>query len=70
MGLGHQVVIAAWEKNMKQISYLIARFLKERKVDRVFSLCGGHIMPIWDSLYRLGIRIIDVWPLVVLRKHF
>jgi acetolactate synthase-1/2/3 large subunit len=45
---------------MEQISYLIARFLKERSVDRVFSLCGGHILPIWDSLYRLGIRIIDV----------
>jgi len=45
---------------MKQVSTLIARFLKERKVDRVFSLCGGHIMPIWDDLGGLGIRIIDV----------
>ena len=45
---------------MKQISYLIAHFLKERDVDRVFSLCGGHIMPIWDSLHDLGIRIVDV----------
>jgi acetolactate synthase-1/2/3 large subunit len=45
---------------MEQISYLIARFLKERGVDRVFSLCGGHILPIWDCLNRLGIRIIDV----------
>jgi acetolactate synthase-1/2/3 large subunit len=45
---------------MAQVSNLIARFLKERQVDRVFSLCGGHIMPIWDELYQLGIRIIDV----------
>jgi len=45
---------------MEQVSNLIARFLKDRKVDRVFSLCGGHIMPIWDDLYRVGIRIIDV----------
>jgi acetolactate synthase-1/2/3 large subunit len=60
MGLDHQVVIAAGEKNMPRISHLIARFLKEREVDRVFSLCGGHIMPIWDALYQLGIRIIDV----------
>jgi thiamine pyrophosphate-dependent acetolactate synthase large subunit-like protein len=45
---------------MEQIAYLIARFLKERGADRVFSLCGGHILPIWDHLYRLGIRIIDV----------
>jgi len=29
-------------------------------VDRVFSLCGGHILPIWDHIHRLGIRIIDV----------
>ena len=45
---------------MEQISNLIARFLKERGVDRVFSLCGGHIMPIWDHLHGLGIRIVDV----------
>ena len=45
---------------METISHLIALFLKERSVDRVFSLCGGHILPIWDSLNGLGIRIIDV----------
>jgi len=45
---------------MEDISHLIARFLKERLVDRVFSLCGGHIIPIWDHLHRMGIRIIDV----------
>jgi acetolactate synthase-1/2/3 large subunit len=45
---------------MEQISDLIARFLKERNVERVFSLCGGHIMPIWDAVHRLGIQIIDV----------
>ncbi len=45
---------------MQQISQLIARFLKERNVERVFSLCGGHILPIWDALHRLGIQIIDV----------
>jgi acetolactate synthase-1/2/3 large subunit len=38
----------------------IARFLKERGVDRVFGLQGGHIQPIWDHVARLGIRIIDV----------
>ncbi|MBW1780722.1 MAG: thiamine pyrophosphate-binding protein [Deltaproteobacteria bacterium] len=45
---------------MEDVSYLIARFLKERSVDRVFSLCGGHILPIWDPIHQLGIRIIDV----------
>lgn len=38
----------------------IARFLKERGVDRVFGLQGGHIQPIWDRVAREGIRIIDV----------
>ena len=39
---------------------VIARFLKQRGVDRVFGLCGGHIMPIWMRLDAEGIRIIDV----------
>ncbi len=39
---------------------LIARFLKARGIDRVFGLCGGHIMPIWMRLDAEGIRIIDV----------
>ncbi|MET0209472.1 MAG: hypothetical protein ABW220_10550 [Burkholderiaceae bacterium] len=26
---------------------LVARFLKSRGVERVFALCGGHIMPLW-----------------------
>ncbi len=29
------------------VAGVIARFLKERGVDRIFALCGGHIMPIW-----------------------
>jgi len=39
---------------------LVARFLKARGVDRVFGLCGGHIMPIWMCLDAEGIRIVDV----------
>ena len=39
---------------------VIARFLKARGVDRVFGLCGGHIMPIWMCLDAQGIRIVDV----------
>jgi acetolactate synthase I/II/III large subunit len=39
---------------------LIARCLKARGVDRVFALCGGHIMPIWMRLDAEGIRIVDV----------
>ncbi|MFN0317125.1 MAG: thiamine pyrophosphate-binding protein [Burkholderiales bacterium] len=39
---------------------VIARFLKARGVDRIFALCGGHIMPIWMRCDAEGIRIIDV----------
>jgi acetolactate synthase-1/2/3 large subunit len=39
---------------------LVARFLKARGVDRVFGLCGGHIMPIWMRLDAEDIRIVDV----------
>lgn len=39
---------------------VIARFLKERGVQRVYALCGGHIMPIWMRLDAEGIRIVDV----------
>lgn len=39
---------------------VIARFLKARGVDRIFALCGGHIMPIFMRCDAEGIRIIDV----------
>ena len=39
---------------------VIARFLRARGVERVFGLCGGHIMPIWMRIDAEGIRIVDV----------
>ncbi|MDO8903573.1 thiamine pyrophosphate-binding protein [Hydrogenophaga sp.] len=39
---------------------VIASFLKARGVQRVYGLCGGHIMPIWMRLDAEGIRIVDV----------
>ncbi|MGI9331807.1 MAG: thiamine pyrophosphate-binding protein [Gammaproteobacteria bacterium] len=42
------------------VAGVVARFLKERGVDRIFALCGGHIMPIWMRADAEGIRIIDV----------
>ena len=39
---------------------MIARMLRQRGVERVFGLCGGHIMPIWMRLDAEGIAIIDV----------
>lgn len=42
------------------VAAMVARLLKRRGVERVFALCGGHIMPIWMRLDAEGIRIIDV----------
>lgn len=39
---------------------VIARSLKARGVDRVFALCGGHIMPMWMAIDAEGIAIVDV----------
>lgn len=43
-----------------QVAEVVARFLTEHGVDRVFGLQGGHIQPIWDQLARRGVRIVDV----------
>jgi acetolactate synthase I/II/III large subunit len=42
------------------VAGLVARLLKRRGIERIFALCGGHIMPIWMRLDAEGIRIIDV----------
>lgn len=39
---------------------VIAKMLKARKIDCVFGLCGGHIMPIWMRLNVEGVAIVDV----------
>ena len=39
---------------------LAAKALKTAGVDCVFTLCGGHVMPIYDGCIDEGIRIIDV----------
>jgi thiamine pyrophosphate-dependent acetolactate synthase large subunit-like protein len=38
---------------------LIAETLKTHGVDRVFTLSGGHIFPIYDGLHTRGMRIVD-----------
>ena len=38
----------------------LAKFLLKRKVEIIFGLQGGHIQPIWDHCYKLGIKIVDV----------
>lgn len=42
------------------VAGVVARFLKARGVDRVFGLCGGHIMPLWMRIDAEGIAITDV----------
>ena len=46
--------------NENMSASVIARFLKSQGVDRIFALCGGHIMPIWMRVDAEGIQIVDV----------
>src|SRR5512135_18864 len=39
---------------------LVAGMLKRERIDVAFTLCGGHIMPIYNGLLDEGIRIIDL----------
>src|SRR4051794_16129928 len=40
--------------------HLVARALKQEGVAAVFTLCGGHIIDIYDGCLDEGIRLIDV----------
>src|SRR3982074_3880529 len=39
---------------------LVAKALKNEGVETIFTLCGGHIIDIYDGCVDEGIRIIDV----------
>src|SRR6201991_3601371 len=39
---------------------IVAKVLKSRGVDTLFTLSGGHIFPIYDGCKDEGIRIVDV----------
>jgi acetolactate synthase-1/2/3 large subunit len=39
---------------------LVARVLRRAGVSHVFTLCGGHILPIYDGCLTEGIRLVDV----------
>jgi len=47
---------------MAEISggHLVARALKTKGVEAIFTLCGGHIIDIYDGCLDEGIKIIDV----------
>jgi acetolactate synthase I/II/III large subunit len=40
--------------------HLVARTLKQAGVHHIFTLCGGHILPIYDGCVTEGIRVIDM----------
>jgi len=54
--------LAKKDKSGEVISggHLVAKALKAEGVDTIFTLCGGHIIDIYDGCLDEGIRIIDV----------
>jgi len=48
------------DKNVISGGHLVARALKGEGVDTVFTLCGGHIIDIYDGCVDEGIKIVDV----------
>ncbi|MGW1604283.1 thiamine pyrophosphate-binding protein, partial [Streptomyces eurythermus] len=40
--------------------HLVAKALKAEGVDRVYTLCGGHIIDIYDGCVDEGIEVVDV----------
>jgi thiamine pyrophosphate-dependent acetolactate synthase large subunit-like protein len=48
------------DTNVISGGHLVARALKNEGVDTIFTLCGGHIIDIYDGCVDEGIRIIDV----------
>ncbi len=46
--------------NIVSGGHLVARALKNEGVDTIFTLCGGHIIDIYDGCVDEGIRVIDV----------
>src|SRR5450755_5021883 len=40
--------------------HLVAKALKSEGIDAIFTLCGGHIIDIYDGCQAEGIKIIDV----------
>ena len=54
-----QPVVAAKSEKITG-GHLVAKALKNEGVDTIFTLCGGHIIDIYDGCIDEGIRIIDV----------
>jgi len=48
------------EGNVISGGHLVAKALKSEGVDTIFTLCGGHVIDIYDGCVDEGIRVIDV----------
>jgi acetolactate synthase-1/2/3 large subunit len=48
------------DKSIISGGHLVAKALKNEGVDTIFTLCGGHIIDIYDGCLDEGIRIVDV----------
>jgi len=48
------------DPNIVSGGHLVAKALKSEGIDTIFTLCGGHIIDIYDGCLDEGIRIIDV----------
>jgi acetolactate synthase I/II/III large subunit len=48
------------DPNVVSGGHLVAKALKAEGVDTIFTLCGGHIIDIYDGCIDEGIRIVDV----------
>ena len=48
------------DANVISGGHLVAKALKAEGVDTIFTLCGGHIIDIYDGCIDEGIRIVDV----------
>src|SRR5574342_749645 len=40
--------------------HLVARTLRQAGVGHIFTLCGGHILPIYDGCITEGVEVVDV----------
>jgi acetolactate synthase-1/2/3 large subunit len=50
----------ARDPNIVSGGHLVAKALKNEGVDTIFTLCGGHIIDIYDGCVDEGIRIVDM----------
>src|ERR1700740_3328179 len=50
----------AAEPEMISGGHLVAKALKAEGVDVIYTLCGGHIIDIYDGCVDEGIKVIDV----------